>query len=65
MTVSIYKNNLNASGEKIATELYTFLGRYRAHYKEIVDIMFGVHPDKKDQIRLISLGKDRLMVSFY
>ncbi len=41
--------------------MYTFLGRYRAHYKEIVDIIFGKYPDN-DQIRLLSLGKDRVMV---
>jgi hypothetical protein len=50
--------------EKIATELYTFLGRYRSHYKEIVSLMFGLNPDNY-QIRLLSLGKDRVLVNFY
>lgn len=63
-TVSVYKRNYQGSKntEKIATEMYTFLGRYRSHYKEIVSLMFGINPDT-NQTRLLSLGKDRVLVN--
>ncbi|RNA14704.1 WD repeat-containing 66 [Brachionus plicatilis] len=64
-TVSVYKYNFMSDRDnmKIASEPYTFLGRYRAHYKEIVSLMFGIYPDN-GEIRLFSLGKDRVLVEY-
>ncbi|CAF0707326.1 unnamed protein product, partial [Brachionus calyciflorus] len=64
-TVSVYKYNIatDRDNKKIATEPYIFLGRYRSHYKEIVGLMFGLYPDN-DEIRLLSLGKDRVLVEY-
>lgn len=41
--------------------MYTFLGRYRCHYKDIVGILFVQNPDTGEN-RLLSLGKDRILV---
>ena len=54
--MSVYVRQLG-----LDVEPYVYLGRYRAHYKPIKEIMFGVHLDD-DSPRLLSLGQDRVLV---
>jgi hypothetical protein len=48
--VSVYRQNLSSD------DIYTFLGRYRAHYKPIRALFFGVTSDD-NQLILTTIGK--------
>ncbi|CAF0866926.1 unnamed protein product [Rotaria sordida] len=56
-TVSVYRQNLDSE------DIYTFLGRYRAHYKPIRALFFGLTPDD-DQPILITIGADRILAEY-
>ncbi len=46
----MYRQNFSS------VEMYTFLGRYRAHYKPIRALFFGLTPDDNQPI-LTTIGK--------
>ena len=59
VTIYIHKCRRRAT---TSVDPYCLLGRYRAHYKPIRQLMFGVKPDS-DFPRLLTLGEDRVLVS--
>ncbi|UJR34201.1 hypothetical protein I4U23_021607 [Adineta vaga] len=56
-TISVYRQNLNSA------EIYTFLGRYRAHYKPIRALFFGFTIDDNQPI-LTTIGADRILAEY-
>ncbi|CAF0765825.1 unnamed protein product [Adineta steineri] len=56
-TISVYRQNLNSE------EIYTFLGRYRAHYKPIRALFFGFTIDDNQPI-LTAVGADRILAEY-
>jgi len=58
VTIYIHKCRRRAT---TSVDPYAFLGRYRAHYKPIRHIMFGIRPGS-DFPRLLTLGEDRVLV---
>ncbi|XP_035690518.1 cilia- and flagella-associated protein 251-like [Branchiostoma floridae] len=57
-TVSVFR-----TGRGQEEEAWVYLGRHRAHYKLIESLMFGMELDT-NQPRLLSLGRDRVMVEY-
>jgi len=58
VTIYVHKCRRRAS---TSVDPYGYLGRYRAHYKPIRELMFGAKADS-DVPRLLTLGEDRVLV---
>ncbi|KAK6192834.1 hypothetical protein SNE40_004236 [Patella caerulea] len=56
-SLTVYKK------QNSAEDPFDYLGRYRAHYKPINDVLFGIHLDS-NLPRLMSLGEDRVLVEY-
>lgn len=56
--MSVYRQNLTSD------DIYTFLGRYRAHYKPIRALFFGSTPDDNQPI-LTTIGNINLIIFIY
>lgn len=50
-------------GLKRKPSSWYYLGKHRAHYKQIKDVMFTKALDE-DNVRLLSLGEDRMLVEY-
>ncbi|XP_037089440.1 cilia- and flagella-associated protein 251-like [Pollicipes pollicipes] len=57
LVVSVYR--LTTDGQQWAT-----LGRYRAHHKPVVDLVFAPGQGEAAPPRLLSLGEDRVLVEY-
>ncbi|CAF0905178.1 unnamed protein product [Adineta ricciae] len=56
-TISVYRQNFHTE------DIYTFLGRYRAHYKPIRALFFGFTIDDNQPI-LTTIGTDRVLAEY-
>ncbi|XP_026325605.1 cilia- and flagella-associated protein 251-like [Hyposmocoma kahamanoa] len=56
-TVCVYKYDCD-------TQKWTFIGKHRAHYKDITTVLFLPRKNPNGDYKLISLGTDRIMVEY-
>ncbi|CAB3234740.1 unnamed protein product [Arctia plantaginis] len=56
-TICVYKYDCT-------TFKWTFIGKHRAHYKEITVLLFLPEKNADGNYKLLSLGKDRMMVEY-
>ncbi|KAM3961839.1 cilia- and flagella-associated protein 251 [Aphomia sociella] len=56
-TVGVYKYDCG-------TFKWNFIGKHRAHYKDITSVLFLPHKTEKGEYQLVSFGLDRTMVEY-